>query len=173
MHPWRLIAPQTQLKSLFYVIDWRHRFFCSLSARCKTFVRSTAGTTHWTSAERWKSRLQEKWVEALLNHSAGSFVHMLMQSCEFYKNCITRADPNRELLFTFHLASYFLAGTDLMASVRMKKWQNAFTMQAPMPSRLPAQSSAIFGVLTCLAQVNFMVFNDYIFNDCLRLCAGL
>lgn len=104
---------------------------------------------------------------------------LLMQSCEFYMNCITRADPNRELLFTLHLASYFLAGTNLMASVRMKKQQkmtkcvyNASTDSSWCLSRLPAQASAIFGVLTCLAQVNFMVFNDYIFNDYLRLCAG-
>lgn len=129
MHPWRLIAPQTQLKSLFYVIDWRQRFFCSLSARCKTFLCAQLQAQlneQVLSAEKIRCKKNES---KHLNHSAGSFVHMLMQSCEFYKNCITRADPNRELLFTLHLASYFLAGTDLMASVRMKKKNDKMRLQ--------------------------------------------
>lgn len=117
-----------------------------------------------------KSLLQEKYDS---KHSAGWFVHMLMQSCEFYMNCITRTDPNRELLFTLHLGSYFLAGTISWRVWEWKKWQTCvYNASTAMPSRLPAQASAIFGVLTCLAQVNFMVFNDYIFNDYLRLCAG-
>lgn len=124
MHPWWLIAPQTQFKSLFSILSIDDTLF-SLSARCKFFVHWTGfacSKNYWTSAECRKKLLQEKWVDSKhLNHAAGTLVHMLMQSCGLYMNCITPADPNRELLFTLHLASYFLAGTNLMASVRMEK----------------------------------------------------